>query len=437
MVTRREAMAQVSAMAAGTFVPLVGGKAQEPVANKEDLAYLRGLGERTLAMATKSESVVTLGFACVTPGGNYPSCWVRDFSMAAGCGLVSADSLGNHLRLIARSQAGSQPRRLGERATIPPYAIPDHVNYDGGAVFYPGTYSSGDDQGGEPFGKLPPVDDHYEFVHLAHLLWRRTRSANFLDERIGDLSLFERLEKALDCPRREAETGLVETAAADRAVGFGFCDTVHLTGKVLFPSLLRHRALGEMVDLAKAAKRPDLAVWWSAQRSRITKSLRATFFRDGWLLAATEVGRQPDVWGTAYAVAHRIAPEDLARCLRRTLVQALRAGTIAYHGAVRHVPTDLDFSPNSAWERTAGVPKNRYQNGAYWHVATGWLVEAIWKEDPAQARKLIAQTVSHFREEEDRGAPWECLHPDGGYRQNAVYLASVNLLLESLHRLAG
>lgn len=437
MVTRREAMWQVSALASGALVLGGPNAGAEPLLSSGDATYLRGLAERTLAKATKSESVAALGFACVTPGGHYPACWVRDLSMAAGSGLIAATSLADHVRLIARSQSGPEPRKLGDRATISAFAIPDHVNYDGGAVFYPGTYSSGDDQGGEPFGKLPPADDHYEFVHLAHLLWRQTRSAGFLQERVGELTLFERLERALDAPRTDPESGLVATAAEDRAVGFGFCDTVYLTGKLLFPSLLRHRALGEAVALAKAGERRERVAEWEAQRKRIEKSLGPTFLRDGWLVAATEVGRQPDVWGTAYALALGVVPKEVAAPLHRTLVAGLRNGTLAYKGAIRHVPTDRDHSESSAWERTAGVPRNRYQNGAYWHVATGWVVEAVRNDDPALARRLLGETVAHFREEESAGAPWECLHPDGDYRQNAVYLASVTLPLESLLRASG
>lgn len=424
-------------MAASAWLPKGRLGREEPLLTPEEAAYLRELAARTLAKATKPDSVPALGFPCVTPGGDYPACWVRDLAMASGCGLISAASLAQHVRLIARSQNGPEPRKLGDRATIPAHAVPDHVNYDGGAVFYPGTYSSGDDQGGEPFGKLPPVDDHFEFVHLAHLLWRQTGSARFLEERIGEFTLFERLEKALDVPSHDRATGLVTTTAIERAVGFGFCDTVFLTGRLLFPSLLRHRALGEMAALARALLRPARVAEWETQRRAIARNLGPTFLHEGWLIAATEVGRQPDVWGTALAVAFGIAPSEVSATLRKTLMAGLKRGTLAHQGAIRHVPTDRDFSGSSAWERTAGVPRNRYQNGAYWHVATGWVVEAIRKEDPALARQLLADTVAHFRREEARGAPWECLHPDGDYRQNAVYLASVTLLLDSLLRLAG
>jgi hypothetical protein len=434
MLTRREMMAQAVSVAGVSLLP--GLLAQpDPIASPEDLAYLRTLAKKIIGSATKSESQEKLGFSVITPGGDYPAFWIRDFSMAAGCGIIDTDILRNHLLAIARSQNIGQDHILGTRALIPPHAIPDHINYDGGAVFFPGTYSSGDDQGGEPYGVLPPVDDHYEFIHLAALYCRQTRSVSILKEQIADHSLLERLQLALECPNYNRETGLVETTAEHRAVGFGFCDGIYFTGSILFASLLRYRALREMTELEARLEKPGQASRWNDQRQLIVENLEKTFAKDGWLKAATGVGQQPDVWGTAFALCLKAVPDALAKSLRTTLVDAVKKGTITYKGAVRHVPTDHDFSATSAWEKTAGEPLNRYQNGAYWHVPTGWLAQAIAPSNPDLARQLVRDMVDHFRAEEAAGAPWECLHPDQNYRQNPLYMASVTLPLEVLQNL--
>lgn len=409
----------------------------ERLVSKEDLSFLRALAAATIASATKNESQAKLGFPVVTPGGAYPAFWIRDFSMAAGCGLLSPSSIKDHLKLIAASQNGGRPRVLGKRALVPSHAVPDHVNYDGGAVFYPGTYSSGDDQGGEPWGVLPPVDDHFEFVHIAHVLWKKTKSADFLDEPFGGHTLFERLALALDCPATDPRTGLVKTEVETRAVGFGFCDGVYFTGSLLYASLLRYRALGEIVELAGALDRATRVKEWRAQRNLIKDNLSQTFAHKGWLKAATGVGQQPDVWGTIYALYLGAVAEP--RELLTTLTQAVREGKVTYKGAVRHVPTDHDFSKESAWEKTAGEALNTYQNGAYWHVPSGYLTQVLRKSDKKLARELVSDMVNHFRQEDFRlgeghGAPWECIHPSGGYRQNPVYMASVTLPLEALTR---
>lgn len=397
-----------------------------------DLHYLRDLAGRTIASATKRDSIPTLGFAAVTPGGNYPAIWVRDFSMAAGCGLLTSPQIHDHLRLFARCQA-DETRKLRSGAVIPSGAIPDHVNYDGTPVFYPGTYSPGEDQGGEPWGIYPPVDDHYELVHLAFVLWTRLRSVDFLGERIRGSTLFDRLWKAMNCPSSDPATGLVVTEAATRAVGFGFCDSIYITGSLLFASLLRFRALREMKELATALGRHQGASDCRTMSGRISRSIAPMFLKDGWLLAATGVGSQPDVWGTAFAVYVRALPSSVSRVCCRTLADATRRGTITFKGAVRHVPTDHDFSATSAWVKTAGEPVNTYQNGAFWNVPTGWLAAALSLTDRALARKVVADMVREFQEDDGNGAPWECIYGDR-YRNNPVYMASVTLPLEVLQR---
>ena len=154
------------------------------------------------------------------------------------------------------------------------------------------------------------------------------------------------------------------------------------------------------------------------------------------LIAATGVGRQPDVWGTLFAL-HLGVLEGSSKARALAVVsKAYVAGTLASQGAVRHVPSDRDFSPTSAWERTAGVALDTYQNGAYWHVPTGWLAKALAQVDPKLARGAVDAMVAHFRAEDWRthgrvGAPWECLGK-GSYRQNAVYMASVTVPLQVL-----
>ena len=434
MLSRRELLRSGSAVALCGCMP-VGASGPEAIISAQDLRFLEQKSRRTLAKSTSQESVASVGFPVVTPGGSYPSFWIRDFSMAVGSGLVPAGAIRNHLHLLARCQNGPKERRLGDRARIPAFAIPDHIRYDGRPVYYPGTYSPDDDQGGEPYGVLPPIDDHYEFIHIAHTLASLERTGKCLLETIDGRTLFERLELALQVPTVDPLLGLVSTDAASRAVGFGFCDGVYFTGRLAFASLLRHRALREMRTLSRLISRHDASYEWQRQMHLIESNLVTTFLREGWLVAATDVGQQPDVWATALALHMGVLRGQARSSCLSTLAQAVRKGTITYKGAVRHVPTDADYSPASAWEKTAGIPKNRYQNGAYWHVPTGWLASALWQEDRALARSVVREMVDHFREEAATGAPWECVHPEGNYRQNPVYLASATLPLEILRQL--
>ena len=115
----------------------------------------------------------------------------------------------------------------------------------------------------------------------------------------------------------------------------------------------------------------------------------------------------------------------------RTITEAVRKKTIVFEGAVRHVPTDLDFSEASAWEKTAGLRLNTYQNGAYWHTPTGWLIAAVRRRDPPLAAELFGDYIQHLRKNDFRlnhgpEAPWECFGPSH-YAQNGVYMTSVTV----------
>jgi hypothetical protein len=137
------------------------------------------------------------------------------------------------------------------------------------------------------------------------------------------------------------------------------------------------------------------------------------------------------VWGTLYALHLGVLGRAQAAAARKTVADAVRSGTIAFEGGVRHVPTDLDFSQTTAWERSLS-PVNTYQNGAYWHTASGWLIEALWKQDRPLALQVFHEMLAHLRAQDYRkgpghGAPWEAFGPNGQARQNPVYMASVAL----------
>ncbi len=161
----------------------------------------------------------------------------------------------------------------------------------------------------------------------------------------------------------------------------------------------------------------------------IQKTIRANIvpaFADpsaigGWLRASTEISRQPDVWGTLFALYLGVLDRAHAKAARKTIADAVRSGTITLEGGVRQVPTDMDFSKTTAWERSF-CAVNTYQNGGYWHTATGWLVEALWSEDRQLALQIFNDMIVHVRAQDFRkgpghGAPWEVFGPNGTAHQ--------------------
>ena len=418
-----------------------GQETSKPI-TAEELAFLEQRARATIesARVRPGESrggmgPNTTGLTLVTPGGNYPALWTRDFAMSLDCGLIGAAEILAQLKLIAHCQNGAKERRLPSGGVVPPFAIVDHVNFAGGAVFYPGTYSSGEDQGAPPWGPLPPIDDHFYFVHIAYALWRETQDAKFLAESIDGIALLERLEHAFRSPDSDAHTGAALATKERRAVGFGFQDSVYLLGSMSFATLLRWRAARQLAELCQAVGKPESAEEYRKTAEMIAAHLVPLFGdpkeRDGWLVAATEVGRQPDVWATLFALHLGVLPAPAAKRARETVAAAVRApgNTIEWKGAVRHVPSDRFFRPDQCWESGGGA-LNTYQSGAYWHTPTGWLIEALQPVDPALARAVCQRYLAQLHE--DAQAPWECFGPGMAGAQNPVYMTSVTLPLSVL-----
>ena len=411
-----------------------------PAFPPEDVDFLRDLTREVVQAARVRPGekrggpmANTTGFTLIMPGGNYPAYWIRDFAMSLDSGCVTAEEMLDHLRLTARCQNGPEARHLKHGLIVPPFAIPDHINFDAGAVYYPGTYASNEEQGDGTYGMLPPIDDHFEFIHIAHRYYRATQRTGFLGETVGGITVLDRLLKAYAAPTTDPATGLVVTSAQDRAVGFGFCDSIYFTGQLLFPSLLRFRAANQLAELCRAAGRLAPVAPLRSDAKNIASHLVPTFGDrsrlSGWLRAATGVGRQPDVWGTLYALHLGALRGAAARLAFRTIADAVTRETITCEGAVRHVPGDLDASPTSAWEKAA-CAHNTYQNGAFWHTPTGWLIEALSQTDRPLARRIFQDYIRHLRQGDFRlgtksQAPWECFGRHGLAAQNGVYMTSV------------
>ena len=111
----------------------------------------------------------------------------------------------------------------------------------------------------------------------------------------------------------------------------------------------------------------------------------------------------------------------------RHLADAYKSGTLAYKGNIRHIITTEDYTTETAWQKSL-VPKNQYQNGAYWGTPTGWVAFALAKVNSAYAQQLIKEYITHLRETDYRrgtsfGGPFECITTSG--TQGPVYLTTV------------
>ena len=111
---------------------------------------LRLIAEKTVRDCTFSKNTQYLGAEAtlnmLLPSGDekYKSFWLIDTALVAQSGLLPSSELKKYVEIIAsHGQNGEEPLCLENDLTVPPYAVADHINYDGGAVFFPGTYNSG------------------------------------------------------------------------------------------------------------------------------------------------------------------------------------------------------------------------------------------------------------------------------------------------------
>jgi hypothetical protein len=324
---------------------------------------------------------------------------------------------------------------------VPPGSIPDHISFGNKPIFYPGTLEDYEGQGGPNWGYLPALDDHYFFIHMAYNYVRATNDLDILRQDVRGASLAERLERAFAAPPARDDTGLVYADEDKRGVTFGFVDSVTHTGDLLFCSLLKWQAAGEMAFLMARLQDVQGRQRYLDAADRLRPAIVKTFADpSGYLRASTGKSAQFDVWGTAYAVYIGILDGQTEQAACKALALGYSNGEIAHRGNIRHVPTSGDFSPDTAWEK-ALTKKNTYQNGAYWGTPTGWIAYAIDRVDPTAARQLAAEYIAELREGDFRkgkkfGSPWECFHPDNHHQQNPVYMTSVTCPLATFRRLA-
>jgi hypothetical protein len=280
------------------------------------------------------------------------------------------------------------------------------------------------------------MDNAFFFIELVHQAFRASGAAALRAE-IGGISLFDRAGRAYDAVAYHPDTGLAWTPATRRAVDFGFCDCVHKIGQVLFGSCLAYQAANRLGEMAEAAGADT--VRWQEAAARIRASLVPILGTpSGFLNAATDVGRQPDVWGTAFAVYVGALDGEVRAAACRALRDAYRAGTAVRDGAVRHILTGDDWSADSAWEY-ACASRGTYQNGGYWLTAAGWYLYAVSLVDPAAANDLGAEMMCHLRATDfhaapDNRGPYEWHNPDTGETGKAVNLTSICCPLEAIER---
>jgi len=413
-------------------------KLQNIIIGRNDLKFLEDLTKEVLESSRIRPGEIfspdfgpnNTGGTIIRPGGRdcYPSFWIRDYAMSLESGLIPLEEQKHMLELTAATQCDQTWITKGG-SLIPFGAIADHVRVDDGLpIYFPGTYSY-DEQGVPGWGMLPPLSDQFFFIHMAYHFVKESSDINYLLKEFNGVSLLNRLERAFHVPATRAGSYVVHTTENFRAVDFGFRDAIVITGDLCFPSILKYRASNELAWLYEQVNRKQKATKYQEIAKKLKKSIPDLFSDPrGMLKASTGKSQQPDVWSTALAVYLGVLEGDALIKTSQFLADSYQNKTLSYKGNIRHILTSDDFNASSVWE-ISNVPKNTYQNGAYWSTPTGWVVYSIAITNPDIAKKLADEYIKELRENDFRrgerfSAPYECIQPSGVI-QNPVYLTSV------------
>jgi len=204
---------------------------------------------------------------------------------------------------------------------------------------------------------------------------------------------------------------------------YGFTDTVGKTGELFFESLLDWAASRRMAGWQRRTGNKTQARKHRERAELIERNIdRLWDDHTGAFFAATQDCRQLDVWGNAYAVWLDF---PLGRRRGRILKFLLdERDRFIWRGQVRHL------LKGEHWQRLlAPVPPERYQNGAYWATASGWMMWALAQKDRKVARRMCEDLLADFRV----NGICECISED--HRQLPSYVVSATNPLAAVRRL--
>ena len=153
----------------------------------------------------------------------------------------------------------------------------------------------------------------------------------------------------------------------------------------------------------------------------MSASARRVFWDEpiGLFRAATVQCKEPDVWGSAFAVYLDVADEGQTKQIAEYFRDHYHE--IVQRGQIRH-------TPGGVYWQVAG-PKDSYQNGAYWATPTGWFVYTLDLAEPELADRTVRDLVEDLRR---RDVPeWVF----GDHAQLPNYNASASLPLAGIRRM--
>jgi hypothetical protein len=357
---------------------------------------------KLVAESERTEGGVTFLMACATDA--YSDIYPEDSlnPLLALPSLVNKEELTKSLAFITKS-------------AVDLLRVPDRIALDGLPILYPGhmphdPFDPGWDHV-SPMTTKMPLDlpgawvrllSHYqEFgVEIPH----KDRWARLIARSIDNCVPFA--------------NGLVYADPQDPPIGFGYQDSIRMSGLQLLSSLAIYRGLQRAAALFDGSIEPYYIKHWT----RLADDIRANLYKlydpkIGGYVGGTWLGHQFDVWGNglAYPMADYSQKESIAGFYRAN------RDKIFLRGCTRQI------AERGGWQ--GGVNPGYYQNGGFWGTGTGYVLPVLAEQDPALAIELIEELTANL--EEIDFAEW--LDPAGKPSGAQKFLGSVALPLMGIN----
>ena len=326
--------------------------------------------------------------------GNYSALWTRDFAymVESAVDLMADEHIEACIRYLLNGQRDDG-------------CIPDRVCADRTALYTAGDPSI--------LTAEPNIDNAQFLVFAVDAFLERMP----LERRFSQFGQWEpHLEQGMDYIPRDPD-GLVYNNPSKPHSPYGFTDTIGKTGVLLMESLLYWRACRQLERRYREIGYNGKAEDFKGRAVAIEDGIDVLWDdKSGALFAASEDCRKIDIWGNAYAVYIEFPLSDKHDHVIDFLCN--NYARYVWNGQVRHL------LQGEYWDRLLIAPyKDRYQNGAYWATASGWVMSAILKKDAELARRMLGDLVEYFK---NRGT-FECVTLHDEQLPNYV-VSAVNVL---------
>lgn len=368
--------------------------------SKAMMARLQKVHDRLAAYMTElaagAKKRISDGVTLLMPqaGGGYVGVWPDDslYPMMAMPSLAKKDELAGVIRFLTDS-------------VVELDYVPDRVEPDGLPILSPGGSTS------KPMTERMPLHLPAAWVRLLDYY----QSFGVEIPRKKDWAAV--IERSVRCV--PFANGLAYADPQKMPIGFGFHDSIKITGSELMSSLMLMRGLERATKLFANEAEPKAIEKWTRLAKSIHENLHRLYDPNiGGYVGGTRAGRQFSVWanGLIYSLAK---PE-----FKKKIVQFYRdnKNKIFLLGCVRQIA-------EPGWNNIdKSKPQYNYQNGGFWATGAGYVLPAIADQDPELAVALAEELADNLPE--IQYAEWIDLgkKPSGAFR----FLASVSLPLLGL-----